>query len=30
VLELRDVVKTYPGDPPVEALRGVSLAIEPG
>jgi putative ABC transport system ATP-binding protein len=24
------VVKTYPGDPPVEALRGVSLAIEPG
>ena len=30
VLELHDVVKTYPGDPPVAALRGVSLAIEPG
>jgi putative ABC transport system ATP-binding protein len=30
VLELRDVAKTYPGDPPVEALRGISLAIEPG
>ncbi|MGO9179417.1 MAG: ABC transporter ATP-binding protein [Candidatus Limnocylindrales bacterium] len=30
VLELREVVKTYPGDPPVEALRGVSLAIGPG
>jgi len=27
VLELLDVVKTYPGDPPVQALRGVSLAI---
>jgi putative ABC transport system ATP-binding protein len=30
VLELREVVKTYPGDPPVEALRGVSLAIAAG
>jgi putative ABC transport system ATP-binding protein len=30
VLELRDVVKTYPGEPPVEALRGVSFAIRPG
>ncbi|HYD09161.1 MAG TPA: ABC transporter ATP-binding protein [Acidimicrobiales bacterium] len=30
VLELRDVVKRYPGDPPVEALRGVSLRIDEG
>ena len=30
MLELREVVKTYPGDPPVEALRGVSLAIRAG
>jgi len=30
VLELRGVTKSYPGDPPVEALRGVSLAIAPG
>jgi putative ABC transport system ATP-binding protein len=30
VLELVDVVKRYPGDPPVEALRGVSLAIQEG
>jgi putative ABC transport system ATP-binding protein len=30
VLELRDVVKSYPGDPPVQALRGVSLAIPSG
>jgi putative ABC transport system ATP-binding protein len=30
VLELRDVVKSYPGDPPVDALRGVSLRIEEG
>ena len=30
VLELVDVVKRYPGDPPVEALRGVSLRIEEG
>ncbi len=29
-LELRGVTKSYPGDPPVEALRGVSLAIAPG
>ena len=28
VLELRDVVKTYPG--PVEALRGVTLAVRRG
>ena len=30
VLELIDVVKTYPGDPPVPSLRGVSLRIEAG
>ncbi len=30
VLELVDVVKRYPGDPPVEALRGVSLTIAQG
>jgi putative ABC transport system ATP-binding protein len=30
VLHLRDVWKRYPGDPPVESLRGVSLAIEEG
>jgi len=30
VLELADVVKTYPGDPPVHSLRGVSLGIETG
>jgi putative ABC transport system ATP-binding protein len=30
VLELRDVGKTYPGEPPVESLRGVSLAVEAG
>jgi putative ABC transport system ATP-binding protein len=30
VLELRGVVKRYPGDPPVEALRGVSLTIRSG
>jgi len=30
VLELTDVVKRYPGDPPVEALRGVSLSIQEG
>jgi putative ABC transport system ATP-binding protein len=29
-LALRDVTKTYPGNPPVEALRGVSLVILPG
>ncbi|HEY4026354.1 MAG TPA: ABC transporter ATP-binding protein [Candidatus Dormibacteraeota bacterium] len=30
VLELRAVGKRYPGDPPVESLRSVSLAIEEG
>jgi putative ABC transport system ATP-binding protein len=30
VLELRAVCKRYPGDPPVESLRSVSLAIEEG
>jgi len=30
VLELRDVSKTYPGQPPVVALRAVSLTVEPG
>ena len=30
VLELIEVVKTYPGDPPVPSLRGVSLAIRAG
>jgi putative ABC transport system ATP-binding protein len=30
VLELRDVRKTYPGEPPVESVRGVSLSIEAG
>jgi len=30
VLELVDVVKRYPGDPPVEALRGASLTVGPG
>ncbi|MFJ8582287.1 ABC transporter ATP-binding protein [Micromonospora sp. NPDC093277] len=30
VLELHDVRKTYPGEPPVESVRGVSLAVEPG
>jgi putative ABC transport system ATP-binding protein len=30
VLELIDVVKEYPGDPPVVALNDVSLRIEPG
>jgi putative ABC transport system ATP-binding protein len=30
VLQLEDVVKRYPGDPPVEALRGVSLTILEG
>jgi putative ABC transport system ATP-binding protein len=30
VMELVDVVKRYPGDPPVEVLRGVSLEIGPG
>jgi putative ABC transport system ATP-binding protein len=30
VLELRDVRKVYPGEPPVESVRGVSLAVDPG
>ena len=30
VLELIDVVKEYPGDPPVVALAGVSLRIDQG
>lgn len=30
VLELVDVVKEYPGSPPIQALAGVSLAIESG
>jgi putative ABC transport system ATP-binding protein len=30
VLELTDVVKEYPGDPPVAALAGVSLRIDEG
>ena len=30
VLELADVVKEYPGDPPVMALAGVSLRIDQG
>jgi putative ABC transport system ATP-binding protein len=30
VLELREITKTYPTEPPVHALRGVSITIEPG
>jgi putative ABC transport system ATP-binding protein len=30
VLELHDVHKTYPGRPPVESLRGVSLSVAAG
>jgi putative ABC transport system ATP-binding protein len=30
VLELENVTKTYPGPPPVHALRGVSLAVAAG
>jgi len=30
VIELRDVVRRYPGDPPVESLREVTLRVEPG
>ncbi|MDE3069929.1 MAG: ABC transporter ATP-binding protein, partial [Acidobacteriota bacterium] len=30
MLELRDVSKTYGGDPPVYALRDVSFAVAPG
>ena len=30
VFELRDVVKRYPGSPPLEVLHGVDLTIDPG
>ena len=30
ILELDTVTKTYPGEPPVAALRGVSFAVAPG
>ena len=30
VLDVDDVGKTYPGEPPVQALRGVSLTVGPG
>jgi putative ABC transport system ATP-binding protein len=30
VLEVDDVIKSYPGEPPVQALRGVSLSIRRG
>ena len=30
VLEVDDVTKSYPGEPPVQALRGVNLTIGPG
>jgi putative ABC transport system ATP-binding protein len=30
VLELEDVRKTYPGEPPVESVRGISLRVERG
>jgi putative ABC transport system ATP-binding protein len=30
VLELRDVRKTYPGEPVVESVRGVDLSVEVG
>jgi putative ABC transport system ATP-binding protein len=30
VLELREVRKTYPGEPPVESVRGVDLRVEAG
>jgi putative ABC transport system ATP-binding protein len=30
VLELAGVTKVYPGEPPVESLRGVDLAVEAG
>jgi putative ABC transport system ATP-binding protein len=29
-VELHDVVRLHPGEPPVESLRGVSFRIEPG
>jgi putative ABC transport system ATP-binding protein len=30
MVELRDIVRRYPGEPPVESLRGVSLRIDAG
>jgi putative ABC transport system ATP-binding protein len=30
VIELRDVVRTYPGSPPVHALRGIDLVVRQG
>jgi putative ABC transport system ATP-binding protein len=30
VLELRDIRKVYPGEPPVESVRGVDLTVEAG
>jgi putative ABC transport system permease protein len=30
VLDVDDVIKSYPGEPPVHALRGVNLTIAPG
>ena len=30
VLEVHDVTKSYPGEPPVRALRGTSLTVGPG
>src|SRR6266508_2165839 len=30
VLELRDARKVYPGTPPVESIRGISLTIHSG
>ena len=30
VLEVHDLAKSYPGEPPVQALGGVSLTIGPG
>ncbi|MHB8242762.1 MAG: ABC transporter ATP-binding protein [Solirubrobacteraceae bacterium] len=30
VLDVEELTKIYPGEPPVQALRGVSLAIGPG
>ena len=30
LLDINDVTKTYPGEPPVQALRGLSLTIGPG
>ncbi len=30
VVELQNVVKRYPGSPPVEVLRGVDLRVDAG